>query len=47
MVVADHHIKSGSYEVVLSGITDLTTEEFSDYSVTAASVDGTSTIITS
>ena len=47
MVVADHHIKSGSYEVVFSGITDLTTVEFSDYSVTAGSVDGTSTIITS
>ena len=42
-----HHVKSGSYEVVFSGITDLTTVEFSDYSVTAGSVDGTSTIITS
>ena len=41
MVVADHHVKSGSYEVSFSGITDLTTVEFSDYSVTAASVDWT------
>ena len=45
--VADHHIKSGSFQIVFSGVTALTTVEYPDSSITAGSVEGTSTTIAS
>ena len=47
MASADHHVKSGTYEFVISGVTDLTTVEHLEGSVTGGSVQGTSTIIIS
>ena len=44
---ADHHAKSGTFEVITSGIADLKTVEFFDYSATAGSAEGTSTIVAS
>ena len=45
--VADHHVKSGSFEYVLSAITDFTAVEQLDYVVRAWTLDGTVTIIKS
>ena len=47
MAVADHHAKSGSFEYVLSAITDFTAVEQLDYVVRAGTLDGTVTIIKS
>ena len=47
MAVADHHGKSGTYEIVTSGIADLKTVEFLDHSISAGSTEGTSTIVRS
>jgi len=44
---ADHHVKSGSFEYVLSAITDFTAVEQLDYVVRAGTLDGTVTIIKS
>ena len=45
--VADHHVKSGSFEYVLSAITDFTAVEQLDHVVRAGKLDGTVTIIKS
>ena len=45
--VADHHIKSGSFQIVFSGVTALTTVEYPDSSITAGSLEGTMTTIAS
>ena len=47
MASADHHVKSGSFEYVLSAITDFTAVEQLDYVVRAGTLDGTVTIIKS
>ena len=47
MAAADHHAKSGSFEYVLSAITDFTAVEQLDYVVRAGTLDGTVTIIKS
>ena len=47
MASADHHVKSGTYEFVLSAVTDFTAVEQLDHVVQAGSVDGTVTIIKS
>ena len=45
--VADHHVKSGTYDFVLSAVTDFTAVEQLDYVVRAGTLDGTVTIIKS
>ena len=47
MASADHHVKSGSFEYVLSAITDFTAVEQLDSVVRAGTLDGTVTIIKS
>ena len=47
MASADHHVKSGSFEYVLSAVTDFTAVEQLDYVVRAGTLDGTVTIIKS
>ena len=47
MASADHHAKSGSFEYVLSAVTDFTSVEQSDHVVRAGTLDGTVTIIKS
>ena len=47
MTAADHHGKSGTYEIVTSGIADLKTVEFLDHTINAGSTEGTSTIVSS
>ena len=47
MASADHHVKSGTYEFVLSAVTDFTVVKQLDHVVRAGSVDGTVTIIKS
>ena len=47
MAVADHHAKSGSFEYVLSAITNFTAVEQLDHVVRAGKLDGTVTIIKS
>ena len=43
--VSDHHAKSGSYDYVLSAVTDFTTLEQLDHVVRAGPIGGTITII--
>lgn len=47
MASADHHAKSGSFEYVLSAVTDFTAVEQLDHVVRAGTLDGTVTIIES
>ena len=47
MAIADHHVKSGSFEYVLSAVTEFTAVEQLDYVVRAGTLDGTVTIIKS
>jgi hypothetical protein len=47
MASADHHVKSGTYEFVLSAVTDFTVVKQLDHVVRAGTVDGTVTIIKS
>ena len=47
MASADHHAKSGSFEYVLSAVTDFTAVEQLDHLVRAGTLDGTVTIIKS
>ena len=47
MASADHHVKSGSFEYVLSAVTEFTAVEQLDYVVRAGTLDGTVTIIKS
>ena len=45
--VADHHVKSGTYEFVLSAVTDFSAVKQLDHVVRAGTLDGTVTIIKS
>ena len=45
--VADHHVKSGTYEFVLSAVTDFTAVKQLDHVVRVGTLDGTVTIIKS
>ena len=47
MASADHHVKSGSFDYVLSAVTEFTAVEQLDYVVRAGTLDGTVTIIKS
>ena len=47
MASADHHVKSGTYEFVLSAVTDFTVVKQLDHVVRAGTLDGTVTIIKS
>ena len=47
MAIADHHAKSGSFEIVLSAVTDFAAVEQLDHVVRAGTLDGTVTIIES
>ena len=47
MASADHHVKSGTYEFVLSAVTDFTVVKQLDHVVRAGTLDGTVTIIES
>ena len=47
MAFADHHVKSGTYEFVLSAVTDFTVVKQLDHVVRAGTLDGTVTIIKS
>jgi len=47
IAVADHHVKSGTYDFVLSAVTDFTAVKQLDHVVRAGTLDGTVTIIKS
>ena len=47
MAFADHHVKSGTYELILSAVTDFATVEQLDHVVRVGTLDGTVTIIKS
>ena len=47
MASADHHVKGGTYEFVLSAVTDFTVVKQLDHVVRAGTLDGTVTIIKS
>ena len=47
MAFADHHVKSGTYELILSAVTDFATVEQLNHVVRVGTLDGTVTIIKS
>ena len=47
VAIADHHAKSGSFEIVLSAVTNFAAVEQLDHVVRAGTLDGTVTIIES